>query len=305
MSCIEPGQGSVTMAKSASQAVTLLHVGQLCGAQAWPSRDACANQRQRFEGWLAHRLRGSGQSRDAPSKPDEMLANCAPAARATSQSAISCATPASCPARTMVRALTQSLGIPTPGLSPPAARPNRSQLAVRGEKQMVRKTASKRSSARVPFAVLGVALALSLQLPFRVLAQDGPLKLYSKKSSYDDVRFDLHNAIISRGLTIDLNGQLSKMLERTGADVGSTQPVYKQAEYFTFCSAKLSRAMMEADPSNVGFCPYVVFIYEPATAPGTTHVGYRRLQREGSAASKAALAQIEQLLDGIVKEALK
>jgi hypothetical protein len=137
------------------------------------------------------------------------------------------------------------------------------------------------------------------------LAQEGALKLYSKKSSYDDVRFDLQNAIIGRGLTVDFNGQLSKMLERTGADVGSTKPIYKQAEYFTFCSAKLSRAMMEADPSNVGFCPYVVFIYETATAPGTIHVGYRRLQPHGSAASRAALAEIERLLDGIVKEAAK
>ena len=168
---------------------------------------------------------------------------------------------------------------------------------------MAGKTATKESSTRLLFAILGVALALSLQLPFQVLAQEGQLKRYAKKSSYDDVRFDLHNAIIGRGLTIDFVGQLSKMLERTGADVGSTKPIYKNAEYFTFCSAKLSRAMMEADPSNAGFCPYVVFVYETVTEPGTTYVGFRRLQSEGSAASKAAFAEIDQLLDGIVKEA--
>lgn len=169
---------------------------------------------------------------------------------------------------------------------------------------MVRKTPNG-GTTRLQVVALGVGLVLSFQLPGWVLAQDVALKLYSKKSGYDDVRFDLQNAIISRGLTIDFNGQLSRMLERTGADVGSTKPVYKQAEYFTFCSAKLSRTMMEADPINVGFCPYVVFIYETAAAPGSTHVGYRRLQREGSNASKAALAEIEQLLDGIVKEAVK
>ena len=95
------------------------------------------------------------------------------------------------------------------------------------------------------------------------------------------------------------------MLERTGADVGSSKPVYRQAEYFTFCSAKLSRSMMEADPANIGFCPYVVFIYETAAAPGTISVGYRRPPAQGSDASRAALADIDALLDGIVKEAVK
>jgi hypothetical protein len=95
------------------------------------------------------------------------------------------------------------------------------------------------------------------------------------------------------------------MLERTGADVGSTSSIYRHAEYFTFCSAKLSRATMEAEAANVGYCPYVVFIYETAAAPGTTHVGYRPPPLHGSDASKVALAEVERLLDAIAKEAVK
>lgn len=133
---------------------------------------------------------------------------------------------------------------------------------------------------------LGVALALYLAAS-SVLAQGTALMLYSKEAGYDDVKFDLQNAIISRGLTVDFNGKVSTMLERTGADVGSTRPIYKQAEYFTFCSAKLSRATMEAAPVNVGFCPYVVFIYETVTAPGTIYVGYRRPLLQGSVESKS------------------
>ena len=68
------------------------------------------------------------------------------------------------------------------------------------------------------------------------------------------------------------------MLERTGADVGSTKKIYANAEFFMFCSAKLSRAMIEADPANVGYCPYVVFLYEAAEKPGEIVVGYRRPQ---------------------------
>ena len=76
-------------------------------------------------------------------------------------------------------------------------------------------------------------------------------------------------------------------------------------EFLTFCSAKLSRAMMEADLANVGFCPYVVFVYEAAGKPGETVVGYRRPAITGNDASKAALAEIDKLLDGIVKDAVK
>jgi uncharacterized protein (DUF302 family) len=131
------------------------------------------------------------------------------------------------------------------------------------------------------------------------------VRTYAKKASYEDVKFELTNAIVDRGLSIDFTGQIGRMLERTGADVGSTKPLYKQAEFFAFCSAKLSRAMMEADLANVGFCPYVVFIYEAAEKPGETVIGYRRPSSSGSDASKKALAEIDALLDGIIRDAVK
>jgi hypothetical protein len=151
------------------------------------------------------------------------------------------------------------------------------------------------------FAMLA-AVALAC-LAIGASAQD--IRSYAKNAAYDDVKFELTNAIINRGLTIDYTGQIGRMLERTGADVGSTKPLYKQAEFFSFCSAKLSRAMMEAELSNVGFCPYVIFMYEAAGKPGLTTVGYRRLPPTGSDASKKALAEIDALLDGIVKDAVK
>jgi hypothetical protein len=64
--------------------------------------------------------------------------------------------------------------------------------------------------------------------------------------------------------------------------------------------------MMEADPANIAFCPYVIFIYEAADRPGETVVGYRRPQAAaGSEASRKALADIDALLDGIVRDAVK
>lgn len=131
------------------------------------------------------------------------------------------------------------------------------------------------------------------------------VRTYSKTADYDDVRFELTNAIIDRGLTIDYNGHIGKMLDRTGADVGSDKPIYKAAEFFTFCSAKLSRQMMETDARNIAFCPYVVFIYESVGEPGVVVVGYRRPSGSGSPETKGALAEVDALLDGIAREALQ
>jgi hypothetical protein len=129
---------------------------------------------------------------------------------------------------------------------------------------------------------------------------------YSKAAPCEDVKFELSDAIIRRGLVVDHTGQIGTMLERTGPDVGSTKPLYARAEFFTFCSAKFSRAMMEADLGNIAFCPYVVFIYEAANKPGETVVGYRKpMLASGGEASKKALADIDALLDGIVKDAVK
>jgi hypothetical protein len=131
-------------------------------------------------------------------------------------------------------------------------------------------------------------------------AQD--VRSYTAKAPFDDVKFELSNAIIARGFNIDYTGNIGRMLERTGPDVGSVRPLYAKAEFMTFCSAKLSRAMIEADLANIGFCPYVVFIYEAVGKPEETVVGYRRPAQN---AASPALAEIDALLDAIVREAVK
>jgi uncharacterized protein (DUF302 family) len=127
---------------------------------------------------------------------------------------------------------------------------------------------------------------------------------YTRKgASYEDVRLDLESAVIAEGLKIDYRGNIADMLKRTGPDVGSNQPVYQQAEFFTFCSAKLSRQMMEADPANMSQCPYVVFIYQRAATSQEVVVGYRRVNAEGR--GKKALDEINKLLERVVQGAVK
>jgi uncharacterized protein (DUF302 family) len=138
------------------------------------------------------------------------------------------------------------------------------------------------------------------------MADPHPVVTYSKKGArFDDVRDEVKLAIQGKGLVIDYESFVNRMLERTGKDVGSARKLYADAQAFVFCSAALSRKTVEADPANVSLCPYSIMVYATARDPGTVHVSYKRPWRpDGSAASKAALKEVEALLDRIAREAL-
>lgn len=163
---------------------------------------------------------------------------------------------------------------------------------------MLNLTAAVRRNS-ICLLALGLLFAGFAAIP----ASADPLKTVSVKGSYEDIRSDLQNAIVNQGLKIDYNGKIGDMLKRTGADVGSAKEIYADAEYFTFCSSKLSRTMMEADPLNVGMCPYMMFVYEKAGTPGEVTIGYRAAAMRGNDASRAALGEINALLDKILKDA--
>jgi uncharacterized protein (DUF302 family) len=132
-----------------------------------------------------------------------------------------------------------------------------------------------------------------------------PVVSYSKKAKFEDVRDEVKLAIEAKGLVIDYQSYVNRMLERTGKDVGSGKKLYEDAQAFVFCSAALSRKTMEADPANVSLCPYSISVYSTAAEPDKVVVSYRRPWRpDGSAASKAALKEVEALLDSIAREAL-
>lgn len=127
------------------------------------------------------------------------------------------------------------------------------------------------------------------------LAQD--MITYDTEQSFDDVVFGLENAILGAGLVIDAVSHTGEMLERTRADVGSDVVLFNQADIFSFCSAHLSREVMEADPMNVVFCPYDIFVIVRPDTPDTTTIGFRTYP-EGE------MKKIEALLDGIAREAI-
>ncbi len=127
----------------------------------------------------------------------------------------------------------------------------------------------------------------------------------TKDAAFDDVRFELGNAITTRGLAVHSEGNLGKMLERTGPDVGSTKPIYKHAEFVEVCSARYARLMVEADPALIGNCPFLFYVYERVDRPGAVIAGFRRLHAGRTESGQKAVAETEAMLDAIVREAMK
>ena len=136
------------------------------------------------------------------------------------------------------------------------------------------------------------------------MADPHPIVSYSKRAKFEDVRDELKLAIEGKGLVIDYQSYVNRMLERTGKDVGSSRKLYADAQAFVFCSAALSRKAMEADAANAALCPYSIVVYALAGAPQKVFVAYRRTSRpDGAPASKAALAEVDAMLDAIAREA--
>jgi len=151
---------------------------------------------------------------------------------------------------------------------------------------------------------------LTLLAPCALLAgaaDVAPLVRYAVDGEYEIVREDLIYAITGRGLIVDHNSHVARMLDRTGKDLGTTKQIFgdDQGQTFSFCSSVISRKTMEADPHNILFCPYTIALYTTLAEPKKVYLAYRRPQRaDDSAASKAALKEVEALLDGIAREAL-
>lgn len=129
-------------------------------------------------------------------------------------------------------------------------------------------------------------------LPLVAAAESAVTVPYS--GSFDDAAFAVESAIVDQGLVVDFVSHVGEMLNRTGEDVGSDTVLFKEADIFVFCSAVVSREVMEADPMNLAQCPYGIFVAE--TADGVM-IG-RRDYPEG------AMDKVEDLLDTIIAEAV-
>jgi len=115
----------------------------------------------------------------------------------------------------------------------------------------------------------------------------------SYEGSFDDAAFSVESAIVGRGLVIDYVSHVGDMLARTKGDVGGEQDLYDGANVYLFCSAVVSRRVMEADPLNIAHCPYGIFVAEMG---GEIVIGHRTYP-------EGPMQEVQNLLAEIVAEA--
>ncbi len=135
------------------------------------------------------------------------------------------------------------------------------------------------------------------------MAADNYTVVFKAKGKYEDVRDSVQMAIEGKGLKINSMNHIATMLERTGKDLGATKQVYEGGEQFEFCSAQVSRCMMEADPHAIVMCPYIISVYK---IPGddAVYVSYRKPIQTKNPKLNKVLKQIEKLLTEIIQEAI-
>ncbi len=141
-------------------------------------------------------------------------------------------------------------------------------------------------------------LAIALAFGATLAAAEETAVTYTVDQDYDDVIFGLENAITDEGLLVDAVNHVGTMLERTKEDVGATKTVFLKAEVFNFCSASVSRKVMEADPMNLQYCPYGIFVMQTPENPEQTTIGYR-VMPEGP------MKEVQALLEKIVQGAIE
>ena len=137
------------------------------------------------------------------------------------------------------------------------------------------------------------------------LAAGADVVVHSTKGQFKEVKERLLHAIENRGLVLNYTARIGAMLDRTGKDIGAARQLFGDAELLEFCSARVSRDTMEADPRNIVYCPYGIAVYTLPKEPGRVHLAYRRQAAAATGASAKPLAAVDKLLADIVAEALK
>jgi len=128
-------------------------------------------------------------------------------------------------------------------------------------------------------------------------AQAQDMITYTTDQPYEDVVFGLENAILDQGLVVDSISHVGEMLERTKADVGSDITIFLNADVYSFCSAAVSRRVMEVNPMNIIHCPYGILIARVPSTPDQTMIGYRTFPA-------GEMQEVQALLDTIAKSAI-
>ncbi len=138
-----------------------------------------------------------------------------------------------------------------------------------------------------------ISLAIGSAMALASAAQAQDVITFDFEGSFEDATFAIESAIVDRGLVIDLVSHVGDMLNRTGEDMDAETMIFENADIFLFCSAAISRRVMEADPMNIVHCPYSIFVAE---RDGEVTIGHR-------AYPDGPMQEVEAMLDAIILDA--
>ena len=130
------------------------------------------------------------------------------------------------------------------------------------------------------------------------IAQSDYVHVAKARGTFAEVKESLVRAIEDRGLVVNNTAHVGLMLDRTGRDLGSNGQIYREAEVIEFCSAKISRAMMEQDPQSIVLCPYGISVYTLRSQTDAVYLAYRRFPAVPGVKAAA------DLVEAIVNDAL-
>ncbi len=140
-----------------------------------------------------------------------------------------------------------------------------------------------------------ITLTAAIFLATPTFAQD--ITSWVVNDSFENVTFSVESAILDKGLTIDSVSHVGEMLERTRVDIGSEITLYSEGIVYSFCSASVSRNVMEADIMNIAFCPYGIFVFSTPENPDETTVGHRIMPGD-------SMTPVNDMLDAIILDAV-
>jgi len=151
------------------------------------------------------------------------------------------------------------------------------------------------------FRILG--MVFNLCSPNLAFGADNSVVIQSVEDEFENVRDNVSDAIIGRGMKIANVIHASQMLNRTAADLDIEKNVYLHAESLEFCNAVLSHKLVAANPSNIVLCPFIISIYVLSGNPDVVYIAYK--PPISGTETLPVLRQIEVLFRDIVAEALE
>ncbi|MGB5278001.1 MAG: DUF302 domain-containing protein [Gammaproteobacteria bacterium] len=149
--------------------------------------------------------------------------------------------------------------------------------------------------------LLMLAVHISLGINTSSLATNDNIVTVKVKGDFMDMAANVRAAITGKGINISNIVHASQMLNRTGPAFGYNNNVYRDAETYEFCSARISHKLARIHPDNIVMCPFTISVYVLSDEPEFVRLSYRI--PTGKPGTEAIVEEIGELIQSIIEEA--